>query len=131
MRIKPKKRLNRARPEPLSVPERCNQTWSMDFIHDQLSDQRGIRLLNVIDDYNREGLGIEVDFSLPSERVIRTLDRIIEQRGKPTMIRVDNGPEYVSGKLMAWAKAQGIEISYIQPGKPQQNALILNALTER
>lgn len=124
MRIKPKKRLNRARPEPLSVPERCNQTWSMDFMHDQLSDQRGIRLLNVIDDYNREGLGIEVDFSLPSERVIRTLDRIIEQRGRPMMIRVDNGPEYVSGKLMAWAKAQGIEIAYIQPGKPQQNAYI-------
>jgi len=124
MRIKPKKRLNRARPEPLSVPERCNQTWSMDFMHDQLSDQRGIRLLNVIDDYNREGLGIEVDFSLPSERVVRTLDRIIDQRGKPKMIRVDNGPEYVSGKLIAWAKTKDIQISYIQPGKPQQNAYI-------
>lgn len=73
------------------MPESYNQTWSMDFMHDQLSDQRGIRLLNVIDDYNREGLGIEADFSLPSERVIRSLDRIIEQRGKPKMIRVDNG----------------------------------------
>lgn len=124
MRIKPKKRLNRACPEPLKVPERCNQTWSMDFMHDQLSDQRGIRLLNVIDDYNREGLGIEVDFSLPSERVIRTLERIIEQRGKPKNIRVDNGPEYVSGKLLTWAKDQDIEISHIQPGKPQQNAYI-------
>jgi len=124
LRIKPKKRLTRAKPEPLSVPDSSNQTWSMDFMHDQLSDQRGIRLLNVIDDFNREGLGIEVDFSLPSERVIRTLDRIIEQRGKPKAIRVDNGPEYVSGKLMAWAHEKGININHIQPGKPQQNAYI-------
>lgn len=124
MRIKPKKRLLRAKPEPLSVPDSYNQTWSMDFMHDQLNDRRSIRLLNVIDDFNREGLGIEVDFSLPSERVIRTLDRIIEQRGKPKAIRVDNGPEYVSAKLMAWALEKEISINHIQPGKPQQNAYI-------
>jgi putative transposase len=68
----------------------------MDFMHDQLADGRSIRLFNVIDDYNREGLGIEVDFSLPAERVIRSLDRIIEWRGKPLVIRCDNGPEYIS-----------------------------------
>lgn len=124
MRIKPKKRLTRAKPEPLSVPSSHNQTWSMDFMHDQLSDHRSIRLLNIIDDYNREGLGIEVDFSLPSDRVIRTLDRIIEQRGKPSMIRMDNGPEYISSKLMDWSLKHGIKLNYIQPGKPQQNAYI-------
>ena len=71
LRIKPKKRLVREKPKPLAVPETINDSWSMDFMHDQLNDGRSYRLLNVIDDFNREGLGIEVDFSLPAERVIR------------------------------------------------------------
>lgn len=124
LRIKPKKRLTREKPESLAVPEKCNHTWSMDFMHDQLSDQRNIRLLNVIDDYNREGLGIEVDFSLPSSRVIRKLEQIIEWRGKPAMIRVDNGPEYISGELLSWASKNNIKLRHIQPGNPQQNAYI-------
>ncbi|MCK0107660.1 integrase core domain-containing protein, partial [Marinobacter sp. S0848L] len=96
----------------------------MDFMHDQLNDGRSYRLLNVIDDFNREGLGIEVDFSLPAERVIRSLEQIIEWRGKPRSIRCDNGPEYISGKLATWAEKQGIALAFIQPGKPQQNAYI-------
>ena len=124
LRIKPRKRLIREVPEALSVPEGINQIWSMDFMHDQLQDGRSFRLFNVIDDFNREALGIEVDFSLPSERVIRALNQIIEWRGKPKAIRCDNGPEYVSGKLIAWAEAQKIRIEYIQPGKPQQNAYV-------
>jgi putative transposase len=96
----------------------------MDFMADRLGDGRAFRLLNVLDDFNREGLGIEVDFSLPAERVIRSLDRIIEWRGPPASIRVDNGPEYISGKLMAWAEQRCISICYIQPGKPQQNAYV-------
>jgi putative transposase len=124
LRIKPKKRLVREKPEPLQVPESINRVWSMDFMHDQLSDGRSYRLFNVIDDFNREGLGIEVDFSLPAERVIRSLEWIIEWRGEPDVIRCDNGPEYISGQLMAWAKERGIAIEYIQPGKPQQNAYV-------
>ncbi|MFK5996600.1 MAG: IS3 family transposase [Rhodobacterales bacterium] len=124
LRIRPRKRLKRDRPDALAVPDTANHTWSMDFMADQLSDGRSIRTLNVLDDFNREGLGIEVDFSLPAERVVRSLNRIIEWRGKPQIIRVDNGPEYVSGKLMAWAEKMGIHIQYIQPGKPQQNAYI-------
>ena len=124
LRIKPRKRLIREVPEALNVPESINQIWSMDFMHDQLQDGRSFRLFNVIDDFNREALGIEVDFSLPSERVIRALNQIIEWRGKPKAIRCDNGPEYVSGKLIAWAEAQKIRIEYIQPGKPQQNAYV-------
>lgn len=91
---------------------------------DQLSDGRTFRALNVLDDFNREGLGIEVDFSLPALRVVRCLTQIIQWRGQPKCIRVDNGPEYVSGTLMAWANKRGIKIEYIQPGKPQQNAYI-------
>lgn len=124
LRIKPRKRLVREKPEPLAVPEAINQCWSMDFMHDQLSDGRGFRLLNVIDDYNREGLGIEVDFSLPAERVIRALNQIIEWRGKPLRIRCDNGPEYISGAVSAWAAKHRIELAFIQPGNPQQNAYI-------
>ena len=75
---------------------------------DQLADGRCIRTLNVLDDFNREGLSIEVDFSLPAEQVIRSLNQIIERRGKPLTIRVDNGPDYISGTLMAWAEKAGI-----------------------
>lgn len=124
LRIKPKKRLVRAKPEPLTVPETINQAWSMDFMHDRLEDGRAFRLFNVIDDFNREGLAIEVDFSLPAERVVRTLDQIIEWRGKPQAIRSDNGPEYISGVLQVWAKQREIRLDYIQPGKPQQNAYV-------
>ena len=124
LRIKPKKRLIREKPEPLSVPEAINQVWSMDFMHDTLTNGRPYRLLNVIDDFNREGLGIEVDFSLPALRVIRTLENIIEWRGKPQVIRCDNGPEYISRALLDWADQQGIRLEHIQPGKPQQNAYV-------
>ena len=151
LRIKPRKRLKRDKPDALAVPDAPNVTWSItapagackvccregDFMADRLGPSRGLhanhcrvidgrafRLLNVLDDFNREGLGIEVDFSLPAERVIRSLNRIIEWRGKPETIRVDNGPEYISGKLLEWAEKQGISIQHIQPGKPQQNAYI-------
>ena len=124
LRIKPKKRLVRERPEPLAVPEVINECWSMDFMHDQLGDGRSYRLFNVIDDYNREGLAIEVDFSLPSTRVIRALDQIIEWRGKPKRIRSDNGPEYISQLLADWAQKHDITLEFIQPGNPQQNAYV-------
>jgi len=124
LRIKPKKRIIREKPEPLVVPETVNDSWSMDFMHDGLVDGRSLRLLNVIDDFNREGLGIEADFSLPAERVIRCLDRIIEWRGKPRSIGCDNGPEYISQALKSWARKRGILLQYIQSGKPQQNAYI-------
>ena len=124
LRIKPKKRLKRERPDELSVPEQPNTVWSMDFMADRLEDMRAFRLLNVVDDFNREGLGIEVDFSLPAERVTRSLDRIIEWRGSPQVIRVDNGPEYISGQLLRWAEDRGIALQHIQPGQPQQNAYV-------
>ena len=122
--IKPRHRLVREKPLPLAVPVAINQSWSMDFMHDQLSDGRSIRLFNVIDNFNREGLGIEIDFSLPSERVIRLLDRIIEWRGKPDAIRCDNGPEYISAVTLGRAAKRGIRIDFFQPGQPQQNAYV-------
>ena len=127
LRIKPRRRLKRHAPEPLKEPLRSNQVWSMDFMHDQLSDGRNYRLFNVIDDYRREGIAIEAGFSLPSIRVIRVLDQLLEWRTKPSVIRCDNGPEFISHEFTQWAVKQGIRIEYIQPGKPQQNAYIERA----
>jgi putative transposase len=110
--------------QPLVVPNALNEGWSMDFMSDSLVDGRRFRLLNIIDDYNRESLWIEVDTSLPSLRVIRVLDRLLEMRGKPLRIRVDNGPEFVSDKLQLWCEERNIHLQFIQPGKPVQNAFI-------
>ncbi|GHA21228.1 hypothetical protein GCM10008090_34010 [Arenicella chitinivorans] len=101
-----------------------NQVWSIDFMHDQLSDQRNYRLFNVMDDFKREGLAIEAGFSLPSIRVIRVLNQLLEWREKPVAIRCDNGPEFISNEFVEWAKSKNIRIDYIQPGNPQQNAYI-------
>ena len=127
LRIKPRRRLNRHKPEPLKEPIRSNQVWSMDFMHDQLADGRHYRLFNVIDDYRREGLAIEAGFSLPAIRVIRTLNQLLEWRSKPTVIRCDNGPEFISHDFTQWAAKHQIRIEYIQPGNPQQNAYIERA----
>ncbi len=89
------------KPDVLVVPDAINECWSMDFMHDQLSDGRSFRVFNVIDDFNREGLTIEADFSLPALRIILALNRVIEWRGKPKRIRSDNGPEYISALLKA------------------------------
>ena len=124
LRIKPRLRLQRKQPAPLAVPTAANQVWSMDFMSDALADGRRLRLLNVIDDFNREALAMDVALSIPSEQVIRYLERTIEQRGKPKEIRVDNGPEYISERLISWTESQGIRLNYIQPGKPYQNAYI-------
>ncbi len=86
----------------------------MDFMHDQLSGGGRICLFNVIDNFNRKGLDIDVDFSLPAERVVRSLDKIIEWRGKAITIRCDNGSEYISSTLRGWAEKRGIQISFIQ-----------------
>ncbi len=124
LRIKPKTRIVRDKPEPLSQPKAINEAWSMDFMHHELSDGRRFRLLNINDDFNREALAIEADFSLPAERTIRVLDQIIVWRGKPQRIRCDNGPEYISAAMINWAQKHEIKLDYIHPGNPQQNAFI-------
>lgn len=124
LRIKPNRRIKRDKPDALSVPTSINQVWSIDFMSDSLTDGRLLRTFNVLDDYNREGLAIDVDLSLPSVRVIRSLEQVIEWRGKPSAIRLDNGPEYIAQALIDWANEKRITLMYIQPGKPTQNAYI-------
>jgi len=96
----------------------------MDFMSDSMVGNRKFRTLNVIDDGSREALAIEVDTSISSKRVIRTLERIIDMNGKPATIRVDNGPEFTSKDFELWAKENQINIQYIQPGRPMQNGYV-------
>ncbi len=124
LKRKPKKRLPARVAQTLSVPKQRNQTWSLDFMSDSLSNGRTFRTLNVLDDFSREALWIEVDTSLPAERVVRVLEQLLDWRGKPVSIRMDNGPELISQCLENWAREKNIALLHIQPGKPAQNAYI-------
>lgn len=124
LRRKPKKRLPARSAQVLAQPAQANQSWSLDFMSDSLSSGRAFRTLNILDDYNREALWIEVDTSLPAERVIQVLEMLLLWRGVPQQIRMDNGPELISHRLEAWAQEHGIQLVHIQPGKPAQNAYI-------
>lgn len=124
IRVKPKKRLPVREPKPLAAPAAANLSWSLDFMSDSLSSGRTFRTLNLIDDFNREGLWIEVDTSIPAERVVRVLDMLALWRGYPAQLRIDNGPELISRRLAEWAAQHKVELAFIQPGKPAQNAYI-------
>ena len=124
MKRKGKRRLPARILQPLQAGDHINASWSMDFMSDALMSGRKFRTLNLMDDYNREALGIEVDTSLPAERVVRVLEQITDWRGLPKRIRVDNGPEFISSKLALWCEEKGVTLQFIQPGKPTQNAYI-------
>ncbi|OGU00833.1 MAG: transposase [Geobacteraceae bacterium GWC2_48_7] len=119
-----KKRLPKRIKQPLLVPQQPNQTWSADFVSDALYAGRRFRTFNVIDDFNRECLAVEIDTSLTGTRLIRVFERLRAERGLPNVLRTDNGPEFLSGDFVAWAEANGMFIQYIQPGEPNQNAYI-------
>lgn len=124
IRRKRKRRLPERVKEPLTEKEAINQTWSMDFMSDALISGRKVRLLNVMDDFNREMLTIEAGTSISGDRVVRAVEQIIDWRGKPEEIRVDNGPEFRSYCFVDFCKKNNIRIHFIQPGKPVQNAYI-------
>lgn len=124
VRRRPRRRLAQKRGQPLIVPYAPNIRWSMDFMSDSLYCGRRFRTLNVVDDCTRESLGIEVDFSLPSTRVTRLLDRLFWCYGKPEAIVCDNGPEFRSKHTQKWAGERGVKLEYIDPGKPIQNAFV-------
>ena len=109
---------------PLLVPDRPNQVWSADFMSDALYNGVRFRTFNVIDDFNREVLRIEIDTSLPSRRLVRVFEQLREERGLPDVLRTDNGPEFLGQVFTDWCEANGIMIDYIEPGKPNQNAFI-------
>ncbi len=119
-----KRRLPKRIQQPLFVPQRPNQVWSADFMSDALYAGSRFRTFNVIDDFNREIIAIEVDTSLTARRLIRVFERLRVSRGLPDVLRVDNGPEFLSSELAAWAESSGVMVQYIQPGEPNQNAYI-------
>jgi putative transposase len=124
IRRRAKKRLPERAKQPLLRLNEPNAVWSMDFMSDSLYSGRRYRLLNIIDEFNRELLDVEADTSLPALRVIKTLERICDWRGKPKAIRVDNGPEFISYKLEAWCEAKKIDLQFNRPGTPTDNARI-------
>lgn len=124
IRRRARKRLPARVKQALFQPDSPNQVWSVDFMQDSLMDGRKFRVLNVIDDFNREILSVETDTSLPALRVIRVLEQLKESRGLPKMIRVDNGPEFISARLDHWCKDNKVDLVFIQPGKPMQNGFV-------
>jgi putative transposase len=124
VRRRHRKRLTRAERVPLPIPSQGMERWSMDFPVDTLADGRGFRTLNIVDDFTRECVAIEVDRSLPGLRVARVLDRLHATIGLPQSIVVDNGPEFAGRTLDAWAYARGVTLRFIRPGKPIENAYV-------
>jgi len=118
LRRKGKKRLPSRYPEKLAVPAAAKVCWSVDFMSDVLMNGQRFRTFNVLDDFNREALAIEVDTTLPAARVVRVLDRVTAWRGCPAKLRMDNGPEIISVALAEWAEQHGVVMEFIQPGKP-------------
>jgi putative transposase len=124
VRRRRRKRLSRGERVPLAPPTGPGQRWSMDFMADTLADGRGFRTFNIVDDFTRECVAIEVDRSLPGARVVRVLDRLAATVGLPRVLVSDNGPEFAGRTLDAWAYRQGIELRFIRPGKPIENAYV-------
>lgn len=119
-----KKRLPKRKKEKLQAPEAPNEVWALDFTSDNLITGKSFRTLNLIDEFNREALSIEVDTSLPATRVVRVLNQVLLERGAPKALRLDNGPEFISKALEKWANENKVELKFIQPGKPTQNCYI-------
>jgi len=124
VRRRRRKRLTRGDRVPLPVPSQRLERWSMDFMADTLADGRTFRVLNIVDDFTRECVAIEVDKSLPGARVVRVLERLRSSIGLPRRLVLDNGPEFASRTLDAWAYARGIDLCFIRPGKPIENAFV-------
>ena len=124
LRRKGRRRLPQRIRQPLEATTALNACWSADFMSDALWDGRRFRTFNVVDDFNREALAVEVDLNLPAARVIRVLERIAAWRGYPRRLRLDNGPELISTALADWAEERGVELRFIEPGRPMQNGFI-------
>ncbi len=123
-RRKTKRRVITRERQPLEVAPVPNAVWSVDFVHDTLYSGRRFRTLNVMDEGVRECLAIEIDTSLPGARLVRTLEQLKASQGVPAAIRCDNGPELISRRFVDWCEENNVQIKYIQPGKPNQNAYI-------
>jgi putative transposase len=124
VRRRKRKRIGAFERKPLPKPTAANRSWSMDFVSDGLADGRRIRCLAIVDDCTRECVALEVDTSITGTRVKAVLERLADTRGLPRSITVDHGPEFEGQVLDAWAYISNVQLSFIRPGKPNENAYI-------
>lgn len=126
LRLPPKRSKIRREYKELLAPDRVNEGWAMDFVSDWVigPEKQSIRVINIMDECSRRALWTEAHTSVSAAKLIKVLDKVIEWRGAPAYIRCDNGPEFIAGRLKLWAEEHGIELKYIQPGKPSQNGLM-------
>jgi len=123
-RRRPRRRVSAARRENVSTPNRCNESWSMDFMADQLYSGRPLRIFTIVDNFSRESLALRTGFRLTGEDVVEVLNGLIRERGIPSSIRVDNGTEFTSRVLDQWAYCNSVTLDFSRPGKPTDNGLI-------
>jgi len=124
LRARRKRGVRYVRGNDIKLATAPNERWSIDFVHDRLATGRSFRVLTVIDDYSRECIALEVDFSFSGEHVARIFDRVALSRPLPPTLKSDNGPEFTSGKFLKWSATTGVELHFIEPGKPNQNAVV-------
>jgi putative transposase len=124
LRIKRRKKCVSVARVGVPPPEAPNEVWAMDFVADGLSNGQAFRALTLVDNFTRESLAIEVDFSLTGKRVVEVLERVVKQRGKPQVIKCDNGTEFVSRAVDEWAYRKGVKLEFSRPGKPTDNAYV-------
>jgi len=123
-RRRKKKRCMFLRTVQKTVPTRPNERWSIDFMNDSTSEGRRFRILNIVDDFTRECVGVEVGSSITGERVVRKLKELGETKGLPEVLVTDNGSEFTSRAMLMWCKPAGVNMYFIEPGKPVQNAFV-------
>jgi putative transposase len=110
--------------QPLIRPDSANEVWSMDFVFDRVAGGRVIKSLVIVDDATHESVAIVPEHTIGGDHLTRILDGICSLRGKPAVIRTDNGPEFIGRAMLGWAHRQGITLRLIEPGKPNQNAYV-------
>lgn len=124
LRLKRRRKRSASVRVPFPVPTRPNEVWALDFVHDRLAGGRAFKALVIFDEFTREVLAIIVDFGIGGKRVTEELAKLIDYRGKPDALRMDNGPEFVSNDVDAWAYHNGVKLDFIRPGKPNENAMV-------
>lgn len=124
LRHRRRKKIQLSERQPLMRPRAANEVWSMDFMFDRVASGRSLKILAIVDDATTEAVATVVEHSMSGEHLTRVLDQICYQRGKPAVIRTDNGPEFVGKAMLNWAHRNGVTMCPIEPGKPNQNAYI-------
>ena len=123
-RRRPRRRVSAARRQKLPAPARCNESWSMDFMSDQLASTHRIRVFTLVDNFSREGLALRVGLRLGGEDVVAALNKVTAERGRPRSIRCDNGSEFTSQVMDQWAHWSQVVLDFIRPGQPMENGII-------